>query len=67
MSTLTIRLSDTLRRELALFSKQSGKSAGDIVRESLIQYLVVERFHALRGKTLPFAEAARVLVDEELC
>ena len=66
MSTLTVRVSDTLKRELAQFSKQRGKSAGDIVRESLTRYLAVERFQALRGKTLPFAEAAGFLTDEDV-
>ena len=48
------------------FSKQRGQTAGDIVRESLKRYLAVERFQALRGKTLPFAEAQGFLTDEDV-
>jgi predicted transcriptional regulator len=66
MSMLTVRVSDALKRELAQFSKQRGISAGDIVRESLKRYLAVERFPALRGRTLPFAEAAGFLTDEDV-
>jgi predicted transcriptional regulator len=66
MSTLTIRVPDALKRELARFGKQRGKSAGDVVRESLRRYLAVERFQTLRGKTLPFAEAQGFLTDEDV-
>jgi len=66
MSTLTIRVPDGLKRELSRFSKQRGQSAGDVVRASLQRYLAVERFQALRGKTLPFAEAQGFLTDEDV-
>ncbi len=66
MSTLTIRVPDALKRELEHFSKQRGQTSGDIVRESLKRYLAVERFQALRGKTLPFAEAQGFLTDEDV-
>ena len=66
MSTLTIRVPESLKRELIRFSKQSRQSAGDIVRASLQRHLAVERFQALRGKTLPFAEAQGFLIDAGL-
>ncbi len=66
MGTLTVRVPDTLKRELERFSKQRGQTAGDIVRESLKRYLAVERFQALRGKTLPFAESQGYLTDEDV-
>lgn len=66
MSTLTIRLPEHLKRELERFGKQHGKSAGDIVRESVTRYLAVERFQTLRRKVLPFAEAQGFLTDEDV-
>ena len=66
MSTITIRVPETMKRELVRFSKQRGQSAGDIVRASLQRYLAVERFQALRGQTLPFAEAQGFLTDEDV-
>jgi predicted transcriptional regulator len=66
MSTLTVRVPDTLKRELARFSKQRGQTAGDVVRASLKRYMAVERFQALRAKTLPFAEAQGFLTDEDV-
>jgi len=66
MASLTIRLPLGLRRELEKLSKERRRAAGDIVRESLRRYLAVERFRALRDKTLPFAEAQGLLTDEDV-
>jgi hypothetical protein len=66
MSTITIRVPESLKRELKRFSKQHGQSAGDVVRESLKRYLAVERFQALKRKTLPFAETQGYLTDEDV-
>ncbi|HET8542018.1 MAG TPA: ribbon-helix-helix protein, CopG family [Anaeromyxobacter sp.] len=66
MATLTIRLPDRLRRELEKLAKERGRPAGEIVRDSLARYLAVERFRALRGKALPFAEAQGFLTDEDV-
>ena len=66
MATLTIRLSDRLRRDLEKLSKERGRPAGEIVRESLRRYLATERFRALRARTLPFAEAQGLLTDEDV-
>ncbi len=66
MATLTVRLSDQLRRELDKVARQRGRPAGEIVRESLGRYLAVERFRALRGKALPFAESQGFLTDEDV-
>ena len=66
MATLTIRLPDELRRELLRLSKARRRPAGEIVRDSLRRYLAVERFRALRERTLPFAEAQGLLTDEDV-
>lgn len=66
MSTLTVRVPDSLKRELTRFGKQCGKSSGDVIRASLRRYLAVERFQALRAKTLPCAEAQGFLTDEDV-
>lgn len=66
MATLTIRLSPQLRRQLEKVARERGRPAGEIVRDSLRRYLAVERFRALRGKALPFAEAEGFLTDEDV-
>ena len=66
MNTLTIRLPDDLRADLQKLSKEQNKPVSDIVRESIRRYVAVERFRALRKKTLPFAEAQGFLTDEDV-
>jgi predicted transcriptional regulator len=66
MTTLTIRLSDELRSELDKISRDENKPVSDIVRESLRRYIAIERFRAVRRKTLPFAEAQGLLTDEDV-
>jgi len=66
MTTLTIRLSDDLRAELERLSREEQKAVSDMVRESIRRYVAVEKFRALRKKTLPFAEAQGFLTDEDI-
>lgn len=66
METLTIRLPDDLKNDLQKLREELSKPVSDIVRESIRRYVAVERFLALRKKTLPFAEAQGYLTDEDV-
>lgn len=66
MGTLNLRIPDDLKRELEALCRQQQRPASEIVRDSLRRYIAAERFHALRGKTLPFAEAQGFLTDEDV-
>ncbi|MEA3366524.1 MAG: ribbon-helix-helix protein, CopG family [Planctomycetota bacterium] len=66
MSNLTVRIPETLRREIERLSKQQKRPASELVRDSLRRYVAAERFQALRRKTLPFAEAQGFLADEDV-
>ena len=66
MNTLTIRIPDDLRADLDEISSQEHVPVSDLVRESIRRYVAVERFRALRKKTLPFAEAQGLLTDEDV-
>jgi predicted transcriptional regulator len=66
METLTIRLPDDLKNDLQKLSEELSKPVSDIVRESIRRYVAVEKFRALRKKTLPFAEAQGYLTDEDV-
>ena len=66
MNTLTIRLPNEIRSDLQKLSCEQNKSVSDIVRESIRRYVAVEKFRALRKKTLPFAEAQGFLTDEDV-
>jgi predicted transcriptional regulator len=64
--TLTIRLEADLDRELERACAESGRSRGDLVRDALKRQLSLLRFERLRSRTLPFAEAAGLLTDEDV-
>lgn len=66
MTTLTIRIPESLRKELKSLSRSENKAVSDIVRESIRRHVAVERFRALRKRTLPFAEAQGILTDEDV-
>jgi len=66
MNTLTIRLPNEIRSDLQKLSQAQNKPVSDIVRESIRRYVAVEKFRALRKKTLPFAEAQGYLTDEDV-
>ena len=66
MANLTVRISEELKRQLREFCEEQSRPASDVVRDSLRRYLAVERFKALRRKTLLFAEAQGILTDEDV-
>ena len=66
MNTLTVRIPDELRSELQEISSRQHVPVSDLVRESIRRYVAIERFRALRKRTLPFAEAQGLLTDEDV-
>jgi metal-responsive CopG/Arc/MetJ family transcriptional regulator len=64
--TLTVRIDRSLERELDRACADTGRSRGDLVRDALRRQLSLLRFEKLRGQILPFAEAAGLLVDEDV-
>lgn len=66
MTTLTIRLPESLKSQLDEVSREENRPVSDIVRDSLRRYLAVERFRSVRKRVLPFAEAQGLLTDEDV-
>jgi predicted transcriptional regulator len=66
MTTLTIRLPESLKSELDEISREENEAISDIVRESLRRYVAVRRFRSVRKRILPFAEAQGLLTDEDV-
>lgn len=64
--TLNIRIPDELGDELQELCRREHRPVSEVVRDSLRRYLAIERFQALRRKTLPFAEAQGILTDEDV-
>jgi predicted transcriptional regulator len=65
-AALTIRLDAALERQLARLAKRTGRSMSDIAREALRRQLALAQFADLRRRTMPFAEAAGYLTDEDV-
>jgi len=66
MNTLTVRIPEELRADLQEISSRQNTPVSDLVRESIRRYVAIERFRALRKRTLPFAEAQGILTDEDV-
>jgi len=66
VTTLTIRLPESLKADLDAISRDEDRAVSDIVRESLRRYVALERFRSVRRKMLPFAEAQGLLTDEDV-
>ena len=64
--TISIRVPASLRRELERLCKRENRPISDAAREALRRYVAVERFRALRNRTLPLAEAQGILTDEDV-
>jgi predicted transcriptional regulator len=64
--SLTIRLDEPLDQELERACAASGRPKGDIVRDALRRQLQLMRFERLRAQTIPFAEAAGLLTDDNV-
>ncbi|OGF45803.1 MAG: hypothetical protein A2452_10695 [Candidatus Firestonebacteria bacterium RIFOXYC2_FULL_39_67] len=64
--TLTIRITDELKKDLNKVSVSEEKPVSDIVRESIKAYVALRRFRMIRKKILPFAEAEGILTDEDV-
>ena len=65
-SVITIRLDEKLEEMLTTVCEQSGRNRSEVVREALRRQLSVQLFDQLRERTMPFAEAAGYLTDEDV-
>jgi predicted transcriptional regulator len=65
-SNLSVRIPQTLRRQVDELSEREQRPLSEIVRDSLQRYVAVRKFELLRKKTLPFAESQGFLTDEDV-
>jgi predicted transcriptional regulator len=66
MSTLTLRIPDDLKDQLAELSRQLRRPTSELVRESIRRYIVTEQLKAIRRASVPLAEAQGFLTDEDV-
>jgi len=63
---ITIRLDEALERRLSEVARRTGRTRSEIVREALRRQLDVMAFDEARKRTMPYAEAAGFLTDEDV-
>lgn len=66
MGTLTIRLDPKLEKQLNAVAKATKRQKSEIVRDALRRQLALHEFRTLRAVSLPLAEAAGYLTDEDV-
>ena len=65
-TTLTIRISKKLKKEINFLCEDFQIHSNDLILEALKYYLPLARFKKLRAKILPHAEQAGIHSDEDV-
>ena len=63
---ITIRLDESLERLLDTIVKRTGRTRSEVIRDALRRQLLVLEFEELRKRSMPYAEAAGFLTDEDV-
>jgi metal-responsive CopG/Arc/MetJ family transcriptional regulator len=63
---ITIRLDESLERLLDTIVKRTGRTRSEVIRDALRRQLLVLEFEELRRRSMPYAEAAGFLTDEDV-
>ena len=66
MSNLTVRIPESLRRDLKRLCGREQRPASEVVRDSLRRYIASAQLRQIRQKTRPRAEARGFLTDEDV-
>ena len=66
MGTLTLRIDDTLDKELSRLARKTHRTKSDLAREVLRRHIASARFEEARSLIAPYAEAAGYLTDEDV-
>jgi Arc/MetJ-type ribon-helix-helix transcriptional regulator len=64
--SITVNLPAEIKAEVDAFIKEHGLSRSDFVRDAIREYLLVRRFHELRARMVPHAQAQGVFTDEDV-
>jgi predicted transcriptional regulator len=65
-TTLAIRITSDLKRQLDDLSRRTHRSSSELVRESLHRFIASEQIAAARKMTMPLAEAQGFVTDEDV-
>ena len=65
-TSITVRIDDEMKDELEKLSEYEHRAVSDLIRDSLKNYISIQKFRNLRSKVLPFAESQGILTDEDV-
>lgn len=65
-STITISVPEKMKKELERMSKAEGISRSDIVRESLRDYMFIQKFRSMRKSLTSKAASQGVFTDQDV-
>jgi len=65
-TSLNIRITADLKRQLDALSRRTHRSSSELVRESLRRYIASEQIAAVRKMTMPLAEAQGFVTDDDV-
>lgn len=65
-TTLAIRITSDLKRQLDDLSRRTHRSSSELVRESIRRFIASEQIAAVRKMTMPLAEAQGFVTDEDV-
>lgn len=65
--TVAVSLPADLTTRLDAVAEEEGTSRSEVVRDALRRYLALRQIQKVREAVLPYAEAAGVLTDEDVC
>ncbi|MEQ9466796.1 MAG: CopG family transcriptional regulator [Ekhidna sp.] len=66
MKTISIRVNDDLEKDLDEWTKESGRSQSDLIREALERHLRIKKFRELREMLVPYAQKAGYYTDDDI-
>ena len=66
MASLTLRIPDSLERQLIAASKERGISKSDIAREAIERDMRVEAWRKLRDQFRPYLEKQGLFTEEDV-
>jgi predicted transcriptional regulator len=66
MSNLTVRIPESLQKDIKRLSKRQHRPVSELIRECLRRYVAVQEFKEARARSIPFAQAQGFFTDEDI-
>ena len=64
--SISISLPESVKAELDRFTQAAGISRSDLIRQALQEYLLIQKFRALRSRMMIQAQGQGIFTDEDV-